>query len=248
MAINAFKRYEKKFILDPGQYEAVLPALMEHMQPDPNCRDGMEYTINNIYYDTDDSRIIRHSLSKPYYKEKLRLRCYGGPAGLDSQVFLELKKKIGGIVNKRRAELTLDQALQFIGHGSYPGNPDYMQSQVLREIGFFLQSYDVKPVAYISYKRSALFGTNDRDLRITIDSDIITRRDQLSLSIPRFGTCLLPPGHRLMEVKVACSLPLWLAHLLAENQVFPASYSKYGREYLNYRSENVNRHSLMKAV
>ncbi len=247
MAISAFKRYESKFILDSSQYNLVLPALMEQMQPDQNCRDGSGYIINNIYYDTEDSRIIRHSLAKPYYKEKLRLRCYGGPAGPDSQVFLEIKKKIDGMVNKRRVELTLDQAQQFLNHGVYPGSPDYMQRQVLKEIGCFLQRNEVKPVTYISYKRTALFGLNQPDLRITLDSDIITRREQLSLSVPRFGECLLPPGHHLMEVKVAHALPFWLAHLLAEHQVYPASYSKYGREYSQFRRE-MNDRSLMTAV
>lgn len=248
MAISAFKRYESKFILDASQYAVVMPTLMELMQPDQNCPGGSEYIINNIYYDTDDSRIIRHSLSKPYYKEKLRLRSYGGPAGPDSKVFLEIKKKIDGIVSKRRAELTLDQALQFINHGIYPGHPDYMQNQVLKEISFFLQRNEVKPAVYISYQRSALFGQKEPDLRITIDTDIITRRNQLSLSVPRFGTCLLPPGGHLMEVKVAHSFPLWLAHLLAENQVYPASYSKYGREYGQFRRGIEDSHRLMPAV
>jgi len=248
MAASAFKRYELKFILNPDQYKALLPPLLEQMRPDQNAQDDSEYIINNLYYDTDDSRIIRHSLSKPYYKEKLRLRSYGGPASPDSPVFLEIKKKIDGIVSKRRAELTLDQGLQFLNQGVYPDNPDYMQGQVLQEIGFFLKSNDVKPVVFISYRRSAFFGKKDQDLRITLDSDIITRRDHLSLSMPRFGGCLLPPGYHLMEAKVAHALPLWLAHLLAQNQVYPTGYSKYGREYGKFRSEIKDIRSLMQAV
>jgi len=114
MAITTFKRYEKKFMLNEAQYKAVMPGLMEYMRLDRNCKDGRDYTIYNIYYDTDNSSIIRQSLSKPYYKEKLRMRSYSVPTSPDSEVFLELKKKIGGIVNKRRAVLTLGEAYKFL--------------------------------------------------------------------------------------------------------------------------------------
>jgi len=50
---------------------------------------------------TQDNQLIRHSVSKPRYKEKLRLRSYGVPS-LDAKVYLEIKKKVNGLVNKRR--------------------------------------------------------------------------------------------------------------------------------------------------
>ena len=58
-----------------------------------------ESTICNIYYDTADYRLIRASLEKPAYKEKLRLRSYGvtEPGG---EVFLELKKKYKEMTEK----------------------------------------------------------------------------------------------------------------------------------------------------
>ena len=62
-----------------------------------------ETAILNIYYDTPENLLIRRSIEKPYYKEKLRLRSYYSPAAPDSSVFLEVKKKIGGIVAKRLA-------------------------------------------------------------------------------------------------------------------------------------------------
>ena len=110
MAIKSFQRYEKKFILNENQYNALIPILSKYMNPDKFCKFGQNYSIYNIYYDTDDNQIIRHSINKPYYKEKLRLRSYSIPTSKDDKVFLELKKKINGIVNKRRATLTLNEA------------------------------------------------------------------------------------------------------------------------------------------
>jgi hypothetical protein len=208
-----------------------MPVLMQHMCLDKFCKNEREYTICNIYYDTDHSSIIRHSLSKPYYKEKLRLRSYCSFNSPGSKVFLELKKKIGGIVTKRRAVLTLDEAHNFLEHGTKPQNCDYLNTQVLNEIAYFLKNNPVKPAAYISYDRVALFGRDDNDFRITFDHNIITRRDDVSLEKGRYGEHLLQPGQYLMEVKVATAFPVWLANLLSENQIYVTSFSKYGNEY-----------------
>lgn len=230
MAITTFKRYEKKFLLNETQYRNVFSVILQSMNLDENCQDGKGYTIYNIYYDTRDSSIIRHSLSKPYYKEKLRLRSYGIPCSPNSQVFLELKKKIGGIVNKRRAVLTLSEAYNFLATGTRPSNLDYNNQQVLNEISYYLMHHAVEPAACISYDRIALLGREDRDFRITFDHNILTRSQDLNIEKVRYGEDLLP-GRYIMEVKVREAFPVWLANLLSENQIYKTSFSKYGNEY-----------------
>jgi SPX domain protein involved in polyphosphate accumulation len=218
------------------------------MSIDEHCKDSQEYTISNVYYDTDNSSIIRNSLSKPYYKEKLRLRSYSVINVPSSIVFLELKKKIGGIVNKRRAVLALSEANYFLEHGIRPQNMDYLNEQVLNEISYFLKNNAVKPAAYISYDRKALFSKSDSQFRITFVHNIITRREYVSLEKGRFGEYLLPPNQYLMEVKVAAAFPMWLANLLSENQIYQTSYSKYGNEYKQTLLKNQNGYNLRQAV
>ena len=162
MAIRTFERKEIKFLLTAKQYQMLQPYLLQYMEPDPFCVDGKEYGIYNIYYDTPDDYLIRTSLEKPYYKEKIRLRSYMSPAKQDDTVFLELKKKIGGIVNKRRVTLTLEQANAYMLHGVSPElNGNYIQQQVLGELDAFLKRYAVLPKQYISYQRAAYFGILD---------------------------------------------------------------------------------------
>jgi hypothetical protein len=248
MTISTFKRYEKKFLLNGDQYLAIYPGLMQHMRLDKYCKNEQEYTISNVYYDTDNSSIIRHSLSKPYYKEKLRLRSYNLLNAPGSMVFLELKKKIGGIVNKRRAVLTLGDAYSFLNHGLRPQNQDYLNVQVLNEIAFFLNNHAVKPTTYISYDRKALFGKEDSEFRITFDHNIVTRREDVSIEKGRFGENLLRPDQYLMEVKVASAFPMWLANLLSENQIYETSFSKYGKEYKQSLLKDKTFYSLQQAV
>jgi hypothetical protein len=248
MTISTFKRYEKKFLLNKAQYQAIYPGLVQHMRLDAYCKNEQDYTISNVYYDTDNSSIIRHSLSKPYYKEKLRLRSYSLFNSPGSKVFLELKKKIGGIVNKRRAVLTLGDAYLFLNHGLRPPNLNYLNTQVLNEIAFFLKNHAVKPATYISYDRKALFGKEDSDFRITFDHNIITRREDVSIEKGRFGEDLIRPDQYLMEVKVTSAFPMWLANLLSENQIYGTSFSKYGKEYKQSLLQDKIVYSLQQAV
>lgn len=234
MAIKAFKRFEKKFILNENQYKSLLPILYKYMNPDKYCKNGNNYSIYSIYYDTDDNQVIRHSINKPYYKEKLRLRSYKAPIDEDDKVFLELKKKINGIVNKRRATLTLKEAEMFLGSRKRPDSIDYLNNQVLDEIEYYLANNNVSPKVYISYSRKALFGKNDSDFRITFDSNILSRRDNLSLKVGSYGNELLPNGYYLMEVKILGAIPLWLSRALSELKIYNTHFSKYGNEYMSY--------------
>lgn len=234
MSIATFKRFELKYLLTKEQFDVLIPRLMESMQPDKHCQNGENYSIYNIYYDTPDAHLIKASLAKPYYKEKLRLRTYHTPKSSDAKVFLELKKKTGGIVHKRRAVITLQEAYDFINLGKRPIAHDYINEQVINEIEYFLKCNKVQPATYISYSRMALFGKEDSDFRVTFDRNIKTRRNNLYLERGDFGAQLLETNQYLMEVKISKAVPLWLADALAELKIYKTSFSKYGTEYKKY--------------
>ena len=161
MAQTVFQRYEKKYLLDREQYTALRDQLSGRMREDRYGR----YTICNIYYDTPDYQLIRASLEKPVYKEKLRLRSYRVPDS-QSPVFLELKKKFDGVVYKRRAVLTQGEAQRFLWNGERPDG----QEQILNEIGWAMQFYRPEPKVFIGYDRTALFSEEEPDLRVTFDT------------------------------------------------------------------------------
>ncbi len=240
MAIKSFKRYENKFLLNKEQYDALIPRLLEYMNPDEHCKLGKNYNIYNIYYDTTDNQVIRHSISKPYYKEKLRLRSYNIPKNPGDKVFLEIKKKIGSVVNKRRVVLTLEEANKFLELGERPKAKDYISEQVINEIEYYLRNNKVSPKVYISYSRKAFFGKEDRDFRVTFDSKIITRRDNLNLEKGNFGEELLEKDQYLMEIKILGAIPLWLVRVFSELSIYSTSFSKYGNEYKRYCSKKQN--------
>lgn len=213
MAIKSFKRYEKKYLLTGEQYEKLIPRLLEYMKMDDHCVNN-SYSIYNIYYDTDDNSVIRHSISKPYYKEKLRLRSYKIPQSPSDKVFLELKKKINKIVNKRRAIITLEEAYNFLEFGERPKCTDFITEQVINEIEYYLSHTKVNPTVYIGYNRIAFFGKEDKDFRLTIDSKIITRREDLFLESGCHGTNILKPnGYAVIFTIILCAVMIILDSL-----------------------------------
>lgn len=230
MELQTFNRKETKFLLTKEQYQALTKKLEGSFCLDSHCKDGA-YKICNIYFDTPDNEVLRRSVNKPYYKEKLRLRSYGLPASDEDRVFLELKRKIGGVVSKRRAALTYGQAKDYLKHGTKPDLSDYTDRQVLGEIDWFLRNNSVVPYAYVSYDRIALFGKEDRSLRLTLDCNLQARRNDLSLSHGSYGHLLLPHDAWLMEIKFSGAIPLFLVRILSELKIYSHSFSKIGTEY-----------------
>lgn len=222
MAKTVFERTEKKYRLTAEQYETVLAGMLEHMRVDSYG----ETTICSVYYDDHCDRMIRTSIQKPVYKEKIRLRAYGIPDS-DTTVYVELKKKFKGVVYKRRAGMKLAEAENYLAGGDPPGE----NTQILREISWVRDFYKPVPRAYIAYDRIALECPESPRLRVTFDSNIRARSDDLSLACGDRGEPLLPEGERIMEIKVPGAMPLWMCDLLTRSHIYPASFSKYGTYY-----------------
>ena len=231
MALKVMKRVENKYLVDTNTYTRLINEIEKHTSLDEYNQNQDFYTITNIYYDTDDNHLIRTSLSKPKYKEKLRLRAYGIPTESDN-VFLEIKKKYEGVVNKRRVDLPLSDAYEF-AETYHIAN--HKNCQITKEIEYALRLYHPTPKVYIAYDRRAYFGEND--LRITFDTNIRTRRYDLRLEYGDYGNPLLENDIWVIETKTNGALPLWLARLFSEYKVYATSFSKYGTEYKQFLTD-----------
>ncbi len=231
--IQSFRRYETKYLLSESQCEAFLAAASEFLIPDKYG----DYTICNLYLDTEDFYFIEHSLDKPKYKEKLRLRSYGN-VGADDKVFLEIKKKSRGIVYKRRITLPLHEAEAYLLHGKTPETlPDWSAKQIFSEIDYLMQKYKPLPRVYLAYDRLAFTMRGFPEIRLTLDGNIRSRFDDLTLSHDKDISLLDTgvPDYRIMEIKSDGAIPIPLTKILSQLKIYPVSFSKYGRIYTNYR-------------
>ena len=220
--ITVMQRVEWKYILSAEQTEFFCERLKGHMEPDAY---GLT-TISSLYYDTPDRMLIRASIEKPEFKEKIRLRAYGRATN-ESPVYLELKRKAFGIVYKRRVQATIREADAFMR-----GDLDLDENgQIDREITYFRDYYKkLEPACMILYDRTAYYE-QEGDLRLTIDRNPRYRTDALSFDHAPVGIPLLAPGDTILEIKVQDTIPLWLVRILSEGNIKRGSISKYGEAY-----------------
>ncbi len=218
-----FKRRELKYLLTREQKERVLRAMEPHMVLDQYGRS----TVRSLYLDTPTYRLIRHSMEKPAYKEKLRVRSYG-QASPESTVFVELKKKYKSVVYKRRIALPEKEAMEWLRGARHCRQ----HTQIAREVDYFLQYYgDLEPVALVSCEREAFATREPSDFRVTFDENLLFRQEDLSLEADLYGESLLPEGETLMEIKCSGGIPLWMTHALSAGEIYRTSFSKYGTAY-----------------
>ncbi|MCM1468250.1 MAG: polyphosphate polymerase domain-containing protein [Alistipes sp.] len=222
-AQTVFQRYEIKYLISRKQKEKILRAMKPYMQPDNYGHS----TIRNIYYDTDNYRLVRASLQKPVYKEKLRVRSYKTTDPSD-EVFVELKKKFNDVVFKRRFITTQKTAEEYLAGADFLSP----KTQITAEVDYFLHFYEnLAPRVFLSYEREAYFTKEPGAFRVTFDENILWRETDLTLKTDVYGETILNPGEVLMEIKTSDSIPLWLTGVLSEENIRKTSFSKYGSAY-----------------
>ncbi|MDY0074996.1 MAG: polyphosphate polymerase domain-containing protein [Acholeplasmataceae bacterium] len=228
-----FNRYERKYLINETTMQICIDYFKNYLSFDPYSLGGKHYTIYNLYFDTTDFSIIRSSIQKPRYKEKLRLRTYDNPVEKHSTVYLEIKKKYLRRVNKRRVTLSYEDALNYLDNKVFPTFDNYHDQQMMKEIDYFIHVHQAKPGAYIKYDRIALISASD-DIRITFDFNIQYRTTSLNLD-DQSGQSILPHKDSvIMEIKSDQNFPFWIVDKLSELKIYSQSFSKYGKAYEYY--------------
>lgn len=217
-----FKRHEIKYMITTEQLALIKEEFEKHMIADEHG----ESTICSLYFDTPSFQLIRRSIERPIYKEKLRLRSYG-VAHADTKVFVELKKKYKKVVYKRRITLKESDAMRYLLTGEID-----KRTQITDEIDYFKNFYSgIAPAMLLMYKREAYYAKDDRDFRVTFDRDVLWRDYDLTLDKGIYGSPILEPNQILMEVKTKDAIPLWMTEILTKHHIYKKSFSKYGTAY-----------------
>lgn len=214
-----FKRNEKKYLLDKNEFEVIKQVVDANMKPDKYFKS----TINNVYFDTPKDELVVESIMSPDYKYKVRARSYGSPK--NSKVFLEIKSKLMGTVYKRRVELSLEEYNKYLT-GKYMKN-----EQVMKELDYIFHERQLSPKLFMSYDRSAYSAKDDSDLRITFDEKLRSRLSDVKIENTSNCKEYFDQDIYIMEIKSREGMPSWLREVLAKNQIYSSSFSKYGKIY-----------------
>ena len=216
-------RHELKYRITSEQKEIILKTIEPYMELDEYGKT----TIRNIYFDTGNYRLIRHSIDKPPYKEKLRIRSYK-EVSEDDEVYVEIKKKYKKVVYKSRMALPYKKAMEWLCERKDMG----LNTQIEDEINYFLSFYkDLKPEMLLTYDREAYYMKDGSDFRVTFDENILWREDNIGLDKEIGGTSILGDGYAIMEVKTIGAIPLWFVEILSKEHIYKEPFSKYGKAY-----------------
>lgn len=229
-----FRRVEKKYIINQEQYLYLKEILKEKMIEDEHGKN----TICNLYFDTDQYDLIRYSITKPVYKEKVRLRSYNIPT-IDSTIYLEIKRKYNGVVSKRRIEMSLREFSEYLN--KYDTSIE--ETQLKKEFDYYFKHFNLKPTMFLSYYRRAYYDKENREFRVTFDNHILARKYDLQLELGNYGVHILEKNKYIMEIKTLGAIPMWFVKILNELKIFPCRFSKYGEAYtqlvLNRPKKNI---------
>ena len=222
---GVFRRYEEKYLLTEDEKNKLFESISKYLDKD----EYFESTICSIYFDNDNNDLIINSMEKPTYKDKVRLRSYGVPT-INDYVFLEIKNKYKGVVGKRRIKIKLKDFNDYLNHKN-----DLNNSQIKKELDYLFKYYNLKPSIFIGYDRLSFVGKSCDYLRITLDSNLRSRCNNLNLEYGDKGDAYFKENYYIMEIKTLGSIPLWLTRSLNNLGIFPTSFSKYGNFYQRYK-------------
>ena len=217
---NIFRRVEEKYFLNKEQYKKLFNEINKYIEKDEYYKSN----ILNIYFDNNNSELIIRSGDKPIYKDKIRLRSYNVPS-MNDDVFLEIKNKFNGITSKRRIKMKLNDFYNYINNGKMNN------SQIMNEIDYLFKYYDLKPAYFVGYDRLSFKGKENNGLRITLDTNLRSRNDNLKLENGDYGELYFKDDTIIMEIKTLDSMPLWLTSTLSNLKIYPISFSKVGEIY-----------------
>ena len=229
MSKEVFNRKEIKYVLNRDNYNKILDEIKDHIKEDEYPKS----TICNIYFDTDNYDLISHSIDKPLYKEKVRLRSYNIPKSED-YVFLEVKKKYEGLVNKRRVKIKLCDFYNYMNDKSLITS----NNQIKEEIEYCFNTYNLIPKMFIAYDRTCYTDKDNKNFRITFDQNIRSRffNQRLGLNannnannINNINNNENINNERNQQPRNA--FPIWFVKILSKLNLKPTSFSKYGSIY-----------------
>ena len=218
-----FLRREVKYKISAEQFDVLRKEFAPHLTPDKYYFEK----IHNIYYDNIYDEIIRKSMERPVFKEKLRLRTYENDGKIFDEVFVEMKNKFDGTVFKRRIKIPLADGRRLL-QGESPAQI-LGEGQIAQEIMHFIRKTQCAPKIYIRYDRYSYSGENE--FRVTFDTNVVSRLVHLDFGSHADDVPQLLQGEYLIEAKSYFAFPLWFTNALTKYKIYPESFSKYGRIY-----------------
>jgi len=221
---EVMNRFEVKYLVATRSVPALLREFADYTALDPHD-EGDGYKVYSVYWDTTDFRFFWEKVEGTKFRRKLRFRRY------DNQppVFVEVKQREDRTVQKRRLIWTADRVAAVFGDGDQGVDWEAVAGDpVGTEVALLIERLRLRPRMAVSYRRRALLGTFDTELRLTVDGHIQYHHARLDIGDPfDTGRYALDPRASVFEVKYNHRAPRWLTTAVARHGFQMVRMSKY---------------------
>jgi len=232
MKKDRYGRYELKYFLPPNQVKKLMAWSGTYVKPDDHAEiiEGIpKYNIRSVYFDTHDLGLYYEKMDGLKNRRKFRIRTYKRPDD-ETPVFLEIKYRFNTQVMKDRAKFSLANAKMILDDRGYLDRmnpPIHLKKPAERFVHYF-NNWNLQPIVTVVYDRIPFVGRNDRQVRLTIDTNMrfIDHRNENRLFFPHKEEPVPLPG-TVLELKFDKLMPEWMRELLRRFDIRQQSISKY---------------------
>lgn len=229
------ERYEAKYRIPVHLVEPIRDAALAVCTPD-SANKGGRYVISSLYLDSPRRRLYHETRYRAARRYKLRVRRYAD----GERVFLEVKRRIKGIISKLRVPLPT---------AAWPGvlfEPQVAaalqlnrkdQTNLDRFVWYALQ-LGAAPSAVVRYEREAYVSQVERYARVTFDHRLVGQRPNgwrvpadaddgpwVPVDTPRRFS--LAHSGVVLELKAETAVPLWMVDIVRRFSLKRSGFSKY---------------------
>lgn len=233
----SLERHEAKYLIHPSQIPAMREFIRPFCAPDDNAEGDLpKYLVTTLQLDSPSLALYKAKDDQALNRFKLRIRTYGTDG--KCPVFLEIKRKIKGVIVKSRVTV---KAADYNGRMILDVDPKLKlksDKEVRNYIEFvrLVKELGARPVVLIRYTRESYLGRNDAYSRLTFDTNLCYR--------PTRDWQLLPEGGRwwsmdstmahggtfsgaILELKTFGDAPLWMVDMTQRFDLVRLGICKY---------------------
>lgn len=216
--LTLFSRFECKYVVDRQQLPELRAFISPFMRPDrfAALHDDRRYPVCSLYLDSDDLALYQQTVNGERDRFKLRARTYSDRP--DSPVFLEIKRKVNNVVQKRRARVDRATARHVMNHELHRVQGGGLEPGAARDIEHFAdraRRLEAKPVLRVKYMREAYESDAGDPVRITVDTDLchaVSLDGALDHGPGRWVST--PVDGVIVEIKFTERFPTWVSDLV----------------------------------
>jgi len=224
-------RYELKYLISESLADAIRAEVLTHLKLDKNSITGSQgYRVQSLYLDSKRLHCYQDTLQGNKNRFKLRIRFYDNRE--DSPVFLEIKRRVTDVIQKKRAAVSRVSAEKLLrGHSPDPCmllKDTPAERDGLNSFFGLKEQLAAAGRVYVDYFREAYQNGSLNDYRVTFDRTICG-----SLYVP--GSRLRMPeiskmsqiDSVVLEMKFVNRPADWMVAIARRFNLTPTSVPKY---------------------